>query len=266
MAGPLTTTGTLPESWRVRLPDFEGPLDLLLSLIRLNKVEIVDIPVALICDQFHEYLHLMEELSLDIAGEYIYMASYLVHLKSKMLLPKPKTLKGEVIDEDPRQDLVERLLEYRRLKEAAQSLAEVDSVRRGMWPRKSDEIKRIAKDDAPVMDLSDLSMFDLLKTFKVVLDRYERENPEPMVVLGETFSVRDQFERLLGRLTAGRAVDLLDDLRSLSGRREAVAAFLAVLELVKLQLVRLHQTGKGSLLLYRTEREVESGELEMIRA
>lgn len=266
MAGTLTTTGTLPESWAVRLPDFEGPLDLLLSLIRLNKVEIVDIPVALICDQFHEYLYLMEELSLDIAGEYIYMASYLVHLKSKMLLPKPKNLKGEVVDEDPRQDLVERLLEYRRLKEAAQNLAEVDSLRRGMWPRKSDDMRRIVKDDAPVLDISDLSMFDLLKTFKTVLDRYERENPEPMVLAGETFSVRDQFERLLGRMHAGRAVDLLDDLRSLSGRREAVAAFLAVLELVKLQLVRLHQTGKGSLLLYRTEREVEAGELELIRA
>ena len=266
MSGTLTIMGTLPESWRVRLPDFEGPLDLLLNLIRLNKVEIVDIPVALICDQFHEYLYLMEEMSLDIAGEYIYMASYLVHLKSKMLLPKPKNLKGEEIDEDPRQDLVERLLEYRRLKEAAQNLAEVDSQRRGMWPRKSDDLRRIVKDDTPVLDLSELSMFDLLKTFKTVLDRFERENPQPMVVLGETFSVRDQFERLLSRLKAGRAVDLLDDLRSLSGRREAVAAFLAVLELVKLQLVRLHQTGQGSLLLYRTDRELDAGELELIQA
>ena len=266
MARPLITTGSLPESWRVRLPEFEGPLDLLLNLIRLNKVELVDIPVALICDQFHEYLHLMEELSLDIAGEYIYMASYLIHLKSKLLLPKPKTLKGEEVDEDPREDLVMRLLEYRRLKEAAQSLAEVDSVRRGMWPRKSDEIRRIAKDDAPVVDISDLSLFDLLKTFKTVLDRYEREHPEPMVLLGETFSVREQFERLLHRLGAGRAVDLLDDLRSLSGRREAVAAFLAVLEMAKLQLVSLHQTANGSLLLYRTERQLEAGELEMIQA
>lgn len=266
MASPLITTGSLPDSWRVRLPDFEGPLDLLLSLIRLNKVEITDLPISLICEQFHEYLQLMEELSLDIAGEYIYMASYLIHLKSKMLLPKPKTLKGEEVDEDPRQDLVQRLLEYRRLKEAAQSLAEVDSLRRGMWPRKSDEIRRIAKDDAPVVDISDLSLFDLLKTFKSVLDRFERENPEPMVLMGETFSVREQLERLLDRLGTGRAVDLLDDLRSLSGRREAVSAFLAVLELVKLQLVRLHQTTKGSLLLYRTDRSVDAAELEMIRA
>ena len=266
MASPLITTGSLPESWRVRLPEFEGPLDLLLNLIRLNKVELVDIPVALICDQFHEYLHLMDELSLDIAGEYIYMASYLIHLKSKLLLPKPKTLKGEEIHEDPRQDLVARLLEYRRLKDAAQSLAEVDSLRRGMWPRKSDEMRRIARDEYPEVDISDLSMFDLLRTFKSVLDRYERENPEPMVLLGETFSVRDQFERLLNRQSSGRAVDLLDDLRSLSGRREAVAAFLAVLELAKLQLVRLHQTAKGSLLLYRTDRKLEAGELEMIQA
>ena len=135
MASPLPATGTLPESWRVRLPSFEGPLDLLLNLIKANEVEITDIPVALVCDQYHEYLHLMEALDLDIAGDYIYMAAYLIHLKSKMLLPRPKTLEGEVVDEDPREDLVQRLLEYRRLKEAAQTLAEVDSVRHGMWVR-----------------------------------------------------------------------------------------------------------------------------------
>ena len=126
MPSPLPVTGNLPESWRVRLPVFEGPLDLLLHLIRVNEVEITDIPVALICDQFHEYLNLMEVMNLDVAGDYIYMAAYLIHLKSKMLLPKPKTLEGKVIEEDPRRDLVERLLEYRKLKEAAQTLGEVD--------------------------------------------------------------------------------------------------------------------------------------------
>lgn len=265
MASPLPPSGTLPETWRVRLPAFEGPLDLLLHLIKINKVEITDIPVAMVCDQFHEYLELMEELNLDVAGDYIYTASYLIHLKSKMLLPRPKTLDGEEVTEDPREELVARLLEYRRLKEAAQTLAEVDSVRRGMWPRKSDEIRQIAKDEAPEMDLGELSLFDLLRTFKTVLERFERENPEPILMAGEIFSVRDQIERLLGALAAGMPFDLIDDMRCLSGRREAIAALLAVLEMARLHLIRLHQTVQGSILLYRTTRELTTNELEAIQ-
>lgn len=263
MSRATPSTGTLPESWNVRLPAFEGPLDLLLHLIKVNKVEITDIPVAVICDQFHAYLDLMEVLNLDIAGEYIYMAAYLIHLKSKMLLPKPRNLAGEEIDEDPREDLVQRLLEYRRLKEAAQSLAEVDSVRRGMWPRKSDEIRRIAKEDTPSLDLEDLSLFDLLRTFKHVLDRFEQENPEPLHLRGEIFSVRQQIDRLLAVLRAGRPFDLLDDLRCLSSRGEAIASFLAILELAKLSLLRIHSSAQG-VLLYRTTREIDLNELEAI--
>ncbi|MCP4656792.1 MAG: segregation/condensation protein A [bacterium] len=265
MPSPLPSTGTLPESWRVRLPMFEGPLDLLLHLIKINQVEITDIPIATICDQFHQYLRWMEDLNLDIAGDYIYMAAYLIHLKSKMLLPRPKTTDGREVDEDPRQDLVERLLEYRRLKEAAQTLAEVDSVRHGMWVRRSDEIRRIAKEHEPELDISEVSLFDLLRTFKDILQRYEHEHPEPMLVSTETYSVRQQLERLLGHLKAGRPYDLIDDLRTLSCLREAIAAFLAVLEMARLNLVRLHQTGEGSILLYRTTRNLKAEELEAIQ-
>ncbi len=264
MASPLPPTGTLPETWRVRLPDFEGPLDLLLHLIKINQVEIVDIPVAIICDQFHAYLELMEELNLDVAGDYIYMAAYLIHLKSKLLLPNPRTLDGEEVSDDPRQDLVERLLEYQRLKDAAQTLAEVDSLRRGMWSRSSDELRRIAKEDTPELDLSEVSLFDLLRTFKQVLERFEKEHPEPLLLPGEVFTLRQQIERLLETLRAGRPFDLVDDLRCLSCRREAIAAFLAVLEMARLSLVRLHQTAKGAILLYRTTRDLDASELEAI--
>ena len=264
MPSPLPVTGSLPESWRVRLPIFEGPLDLLLHLIRVNEVQITDIPVALICDQFHEYLNLMEVMNLDVAGDYIYMAAYLIHLKSKMLLPKPRTLEGKVVEEDPRQDLVERLLEYRRLKEAAQTLAEVDSVRRGMWLRKSGELRRLATGESE-MDISELSLFDLLRTFKDVVERWERDHPDPIHLVGEVWTVRDQIERLLGRLKPGKPYDLVDDLRSLTCRAEAVAAFLAVLEMARMLLIRLHQTEKGAILLYRTERELQAAELEAVQ-
>jgi segregation and condensation protein A len=257
-----THRSLLPESWRVRLPVFEGPLDLLLHLIRVNRVEITDIPVALICDQYHEYLDLMEELDLDIAGEYVYEAALLIQLKSRMLLPQPRVEPGEEPPEDPRQELVRRLLEYQRIKEAAQTLAEVDAVRRGLWTRLPQPFADRADDEE--MDLGDVSLFDLLTTFRKVLDRYQREHPEPMVLHGETFTVRQQIDRLLARLAAGRPLSLLDDLLALSCRAEAIAAFLAILELGRMQLVRLVQLDGGDILLHRTERELVAEELEAI--
>jgi segregation and condensation protein A len=257
----------LPASWRVQLPVFEGPLDLLLHLIKINRVEITDIPVATICDQFHAYLQLMERLNLDIAGEYIYEAALLIHLKSKMLLPRPATRDGEP-EEDPRQDLVERLLEYRRLKEVAQSLAEVDRLRVGVWTRRPQPLPAspAGDEEAAAMELGEVSLFDLLSALKQALQRYDREHPPPLLVRADAYSVRDQFDRLLGELDAGRPFDLLADLRRRSCRAEAIAAFLAVLELARLNLIRVHQTDSGEILVYRTTRELGAEEREAIGA
>jgi segregation and condensation protein A len=255
----------LPASWRVQLPVFEGPLDLLLHLIKINRVEITDIPVATICDQFHAYLQLMEQLNLDVAGEYIYEAALLIHLKSKMLLPRPAGREGEP-EEDPRQDLVERLLEYRRLKEVAQSLAEVDRLRVGVWTRQPQPLPASPAGEEETVELGEVSLFDLLSALKQALQRYDREHPPPLLVNADAFSVRDQFDRLLGSLDAGRPFDLLADLRGLSCRAEAIAAFLAVLELARLNLIRLHQTESGEILVYRTTRELGAEEREAIGA
>lgn len=253
----------LPPGWKVHLPVFEGPLDLLLHLVKVNQVEIADIPVATICDQFHEYLRLMEELNLDIAGEYIYEASLLIHLKSKMLLPRPATVEGEPA-EDPRQELVERLLEYRRLKAAAQTLAETDRLRLGVFTRKPQP--RPGPEEGEEIELGEVSLFDLLGAFKQVLVRYDREHPPPFLVSPEVWSVRAQFERYLGELSPSRPFDLLADLRRRSGRAEAIAAFLAVLELARLNLVRLHQTEAGEVLLYRTTRDWSRADVEAVGA
>lgn len=251
--------GLLPDSWRVQLPVFEGPLDLLLHLVKLNKVEITDIPVARICDQFHEYLRLMEELNLDIAGEYIYEAALLIHLKSKLLLPRPVVEGGEA-EEDPRQDLVERLLEYRRIKEAAQSMAEVDRLRLGVWKRKPQPLPAVEPAEQ-TFEIGEISLFDLLAAFRQALERYDKEHPPPFLVSAEVYSVRAQFDRLLAVLSAGRPFDLIDDLKQRSCRPEAIAVFLAVLELARLQLVRIHQTEAGDILLYRTTRELAATDL-----
>ncbi len=262
-AGGGTGGGLLPEAWRVQLPVFEGPLDLLLHLIKLNRVEITDIPVATICDQFHAYLGLMEELNLDIAAEYIYEAALLIHLKSKLLLPRPAKAEGE--PEDPRQDLVDRLLEYRRLKEVAQSFAEVDRMRMGIFTRKPQPLPVAPEEEEEqAVDLGEVSLFDLLGALRQALLRYDREHPPPLQLSGEAFSVRGQFDRLLAQLDAGRPYDLVGDLRGLSCRAEAIAAFLAVLELARLNLVRVHQTEAGDVLLYRTTRELSDQDREAI--
>ena len=260
MSAPVQSGGRLPDSWRVQLPVFEGPLDLLLRLVRINEVEISDIPVATICDQFHEYLQLMEELNLDVAAEYIFEAAQLIHIKSRMLLPQRQ--QGEGAAEDPRQELVERLLEYRRIKEAAQSLAEIDGIRHGVWTRPPERLPAPPEEG---LDLGEVSLFDLLGAFREVVGRYERGHPGPLHLRREDFRVRDQLERLLERLARDRPHDLIEDLRGRSCRAEVVAAFLAVLELARLNLVRFHQTARGEILLYRTEREIQQHELEAIQ-
>ncbi|MFY9821344.1 MAG: segregation/condensation protein A [Thermoanaerobaculia bacterium] len=253
----------LPAAWRVHLPIFEGPLDLLLHLIKLNRVDITDIPVATICDQFHAYLGLMEELNLDIAGEYVYEAALLIHIKSKMLLPRPMGKEGEP-EEDPRQELVERLLEYRRLKEMAQSLAEVDRLRLGIWTRRPQPLPAAPEDEEQQIDLGEVSLFDLMGAFKAALQRYEKEHPPPLQLSLEEYSVRGQFDRLLGILDAGHPFDLIFDLKHRSCRAEAIAVFLAVLELARLNLVRIHQTEAGDILLYRTTRELGDADREAL--
>jgi segregation and condensation protein A len=219
--------------------------------------------VVLICDQFHEYLHLMEDLNLDVAGEFIYEAAVLIQLKSRMLLPKPQKEDGEP-EEDPREELVQRLLEYRRLKEAAQSLAAVESVRAGIWTRTAG-VPELEGETTEAVDLGDVSLFDLLRAMKSALDRYHREHPAPLHLRAETYSVKAQLRRLLDSMQGGRPYDFLDDLRLRTCRAEAIAAFLAILEMARMGLVRVHQTEGGEVLLYRTTRELASTELDTIQ-
>lgn len=261
MSVAATGGGLLPESWQVHLPVFEGPLDLLLQLCKLNRVEVTEIPVTTVCDQFHEYLGLMEELNLDVAGDYIYVAALLIHLKSRSLLPRTVTLEGEP-EEDPREELVQRLLEYRRLKEAAQSMAEIHGLRRGIWTR--NVRPQLPEPEEASFDLGEVSLYDLLGALRDALQRYEREHPPALHLERESFSVRAQFERLLEAMDPGTPLDLVADLGRRSCRAEAVATFLAVLELARLHLVRLHQTAARDILLYRTTREVAVHELEAL--
>lgn len=217
----------------VVLPVFEGPLDLLLHLVRDNKVSIWDIPIARICEQYHEVLRAMEELDLEVAGEYLVTAAWLLAIKSRMLLPRH----GED-EKDPRQELVERLVEYEKVKQAAAELAGIDEVRRGMV-----QIS-LAGPEAPTeleLDLEDVDVVMLGQALRTVLERHQRERPPVMEIPPLRFSVRDKILELFALLNAERSFPLLSHLLTRPDRLEGVTFLIAALELVRLGVAQVHQ-------------------------
>ena len=225
-----TVESSLPP---VSISAFNGPLDLLLHLIRINEVSITDIPIAEITEQYTAYLDAMRELDLDVASEYIALAAELIYIKSKMLLPR---LPGEP-PEDPRADLAQRLLEYERFKRSAETLHAIDTLRGGLWSRPETEIPKA--DGAE--ETLEVSLFDLIETFRRVTDEYRLAHPPALAIHHLRFSVRDKMVELLGRLDEARTMPLLDFLGKMQYRAEAVTAFLACLELIRLQVVRVFQ-------------------------
>ncbi len=218
----------------VAIPAFAGPLDLLLHLIRINEVSITDIPIAEITEQYTAYLDAMRELDLDIASEYIAMAAELIYIKSKMLLPRAP---GEP-EVDPRADLAQRLLEYEKFKRSAETLHAVDTLRSGLWPRPETEIPRAEGAEETL----EVSLFDLIETFRTVTENYRLAHPPALAIHHLRFSVRDKMLELLARLDEHRTMPLLEFLGQMRYRAEAVTAFLACLELIRLGVVRAFQT------------------------
>src|ERR671914_1899062 len=172
------------EAYPVRLQNFEGPLDLLLHLIKRHELNIYDIPITLITKQYLEYIDLMQELNLDVAGEFLVMAATLIHIKSRTLLPRPDPAQEDP-EEDPREALIRRLLEHQKFKAAAELLHEKETLRSAQWARPDARIEEIAGDDyEPEIEVD---LFSLLSAFKQVLER-ARERP-PVVLPGEQISI-----------------------------------------------------------------------------
>jgi segregation and condensation protein A len=239
---PVPAGADLMQPYPVKLPMFEGPLDLLLHLIRKNEVDLKNLPVADICRQYHEYIVLMVELDLEVAAEFLYVEAMLLHIKSQMVLPRAPTGEGEV--EDPRDELVRRLLEYRKYKGVAESLHEMEAVRLGLWSRPPTRVE-MTEGEAEETDLSEVSLFDLLTFFKGAVDRYRAQHPPSMEIAHQKYSIKEKMEEMLARVKSGDGPVLLSDVfRGLSGRGEAIAIFLAVLELLRLRVVRARQDGE----------------------
>ncbi len=256
-ADPLPEGEGDENAYKVSLPSFHGPLDLLLHLIKKNEVDIYDIPIALITDQFNAYLDTMEELDLEIAADYIYMAALLIHIKSQMLLPRDDT--AEAI-EDPRKELVDRLLEYQRFKAVAESFAEIDVLRLGMWSRKP---VTPPGQDASEIDMSEVSLFDLIDAFRTALNRYKLNHPQAIELQRTIHKVSEKMAELYEKLKEKSPIRLQWFLEG-RGRNELIAVFLGMLELVRLGGISLQQSGTfGEILVSKTENVVDQDSFKM---
>ena len=246
-----------PDAYKIKLESFEGPLDLLIHLIRKNEVSIYDIPVSLITEQYLSYIELMQELNLDVAGEFLVMASTLIHIKSKMLLPRPETAAtdGEP-EEDPREALVRRLLEHQKFKAAAEVLHEREAVRSAQFIRPDARVADAVEE--PYEPELEVDLFSLITAFKGVIERASRR--PPMVIPPEQISIELRIEQLLGRLSETEACGFEQLFEDGDGSRPfMIVTFLAVLEMIRLKLIRVFQSGSfGAIRVYKRARPADA--------
>ena len=245
---PPGVESTLPEDApRIHLPVFDGPLDLLLYLIRRDKIDIHDIPIAPITRQYMEYLDLMQQLNLDVAGEFMVMAATLIHIKSKMLVPvDPTEAEGEE-QEDPRDALVQRLLEFQRYKEAAGLLHDKGQVRAATWTRPDTVLP--AFDDAGE-EMLEAGLFDLISAFKELLDRRKTLLAHSVEHEGKT--VEQRMEEMLALLREGESLEFLELFAAQETKADMILTFLALLELIRLKRVKVYQRGMfGPIRVFR---------------
>ncbi|HEV3486834.1 MAG TPA: segregation/condensation protein A [Vicinamibacterales bacterium] len=240
-------------SYKVTLPTFHGPLDLLLHLIRKHEIDIYDIPIVLVVEQYNAYLDAMAELDLDIAADYIYMAALLINIKSRMLLPRDESAVEQL--EDPRKELVDRLLEYQRFKAVAETFAELDVVRMGMWSRP--RVPLPGSDEPQEMDMSEVGLFDLIDAFRTALVRYKQNHPQAIELQRTVHRVSDKMRELYEKLREKSPIRLQWFLEG-RDRDELIAIFLGMLELVRLNGISLQQRDTfGEILITATQKEID---------
>lgn len=220
--------------YTVKLEVFEGPLDLLLHLIHKNKINIFDIPIALITEQYLDYLRLMKVLNLDIAGEYLLMASTLLHIKSKMLLPSPSKEEEEE-GEDPRTELVRKLLEYHKYKQAALELDKKPRLGRDVFIRLNTK-----EDLKKPEERLEVNLFDIIEAFRQVLERLRPEKFHEVIL--DQLNVEDRIEEILAILRKeNRSLAFHNLFPEDSSLKLVIVTFLAILELVKMGMIRIFQ-------------------------
>jgi segregation and condensation protein A len=224
------------EAYPVRLINFEGPLDLLLHLIKKHEMNVYDIRISTVTQQYLEYLDLMQEMNLDVVGEFLVMAATLIHIKSRMLLPRPDPTQEDP-EEDPRDALVRRLVEHQRFKAAAELLHEKEIQRSAMWTRADGPVAEVVG-TAPEPEI-EVDLFSLMAAFRQVL---ERARARPRVLLPpEQIPIETRIEQLLERLSETEACGFEELFADVQTRAGMIVTFLALLEMIRLKLVRVFQ-------------------------
>jgi segregation and condensation protein A len=222
--------------YEIKLDIFEGPLDLLLYLIKKNEIDIYDIPIARITQQYLAYIDVLRSFNLDLAGEFLVLAATLLHIKSRLLLPVEEDPEVED-DEDPRAELVRQLLEYQAFKEAALQLDSRPMLERDVFKRSYSDV---ASENLEEPDtLSEMDVFDLVKAFQQILARLDRT--EPMEIDAERMSLTDRINEIMERLTEDKHLTFADLIGGRNDRRWILYTFLALLELMKLRMIRAYQ-------------------------
>ncbi len=240
-------------SYKIKLEIFEGPLDLLLYLIKKDEINVYDIPIATILEQYMQYLELMRMLDLNVAGEFIVMAATLMHIKSKMLLPQETNLQEDIPDDerDPRAELVKRLLEYQQFKEAADALRAKERARQDIFKRQP-----VLEDKESGESYFEASLFDLINAFSKAL----KDVPKELFyeVIKDEFTVEGKVHDLLHMIAQTTHIKLTRLFERAKSRLEAIATFLAVLELIRLkEIIVVQKNVFGEIEVFRNKANIE---------
>lgn len=223
-------------TYKVKLEVFEGPLDLLLYLIKKDELNIYDIPIAKITDQYLEYMELLKLLDLNIAGEFLVMAATLMHIKSRMLLPPDPNQEDEKLEEDPRAELVRRLLEYKKFKEVAGELAQMESSQKHFFARVGEDKDKFTEGSDTLFEAS---LFDLITAFTKVLKDVPRDAFHQVVK--DEFTVSEKMHDILHMLVDKPRMFFAELFRSAKNKMEIITTFMAVLELIRLKEIIVAQ-------------------------
>jgi segregation and condensation protein A len=246
---PEGVESSLPsDSPQIHLPEFDGPLDLLLYLIRRDKVDIHDLQIAPITHRYMEYLDLMQELNLDVAGEFMVMAATLIHIKSKLLVPvDPTESQGAEEVEDLREQLMQRLLEFQRYKEAAGILHQKREIRAATWTRPETSVPQF---DDGGEEMLEAGLFDLISAFKEMLER--RKTLLSHEVADEGKSIDQRMDELMELIREGESVEFVEVFATQQTKGDMIVTFLALLELIRLKRVKVYQRGVfGAIRVFR---------------
>jgi len=240
------------KEYKVELEIFEGPLDLLLYLIKKDEVDIYDIPIELITNQYMQYLDVLKMLDLNIAGDFLVMAATLMMIKSRMLLPVDERSEEEEEEEDPRWDLVRQLVEYKKFKDAALHLEEFESVQQNIFAREGDGVQLGEEAD---MVMRDVNIFDLISAFSDALKNIEREDLRE--IFAERFTVAEKVDYIVQSLKQHGQIAFSSLFEGVTSRSEVVCTFLALLELIRLKQICARQNETFSdIVIKKAEEEL----------